>query len=235
MRPLDRAPRRLQRGGGLGRALPATGAATLVGCLAIAALPPLNGFSGEWMLFRTLIGAGGEGGSDAVRLTALLAVGALALAGGLAVACFVRLFGIAFLGVGRTPEAAAAREPAPVMAAVLSVLAAGCLVTGIAAAWIVSWLQSVPDAVLGGPAAQRDLAALHEAGVFAHLRNRHPGATQSIDQCEPACVTFAVQASTTGVAHYAGDQPLALIPANRVHATTATGGKLADPESLGAG
>ena len=139
----------IDRLGGLARALPATGAATLVGSLAIASLPPLNGFSGEWILFRTLIGAGGEGGTDAVHLSALIVVGALALTGGLAVACFVRMFGIAFLGLARTPEAAEAREPAPIMAGVLSALAVGCLAAGVASAWIVRWLESIPDAVLG--------------------------------------------------------------------------------------
>jgi hydrogenase-4 component B len=143
----------IDRLGGLVRAMPATGAATLVGSLAIAALPPFNGFSGEWMLFRTLIGAGADANSDAVRLTALIIVGALALAGGLAVACFVRLFGIAFLGLARTPEAGAAQEPSPIMAGVLALLAIGCLATGVASAWIVRWLQSVPDTALGVPAA----------------------------------------------------------------------------------
>ena len=142
----------IDRLGGLARAMPATGAATLVGSLAIAGLPPFNGFAGEWMLLRTLIGAGGEGAGDAVRLTALIVVGALALTSGLAVACFVRLFGIAFLGPGRTPEASAAGEPAPTMGGVLALLAAGCLATGVAAAWVANWLQSVPDAVLGAPA-----------------------------------------------------------------------------------
>ncbi|MBI5284898.1 MAG: hydrogenase 4 subunit B [Chloroflexi bacterium] len=143
----------IDRLGGLARALPATGAATLAGSLAIAALPPFNGFASEWILLRTLIGAGGAGGDDGVRLASLIAVGALALASGLAVACFVRMFGIAFLGVGRTPEATAAREPAPIMAGVLSVLAIGCLATGVASAWMVRWLQSVPEAVMGAPAA----------------------------------------------------------------------------------
>lgn len=160
----------IDRLGGLVRALPATGTATLVGSLAIASLPPLNGFAGEWTLFRTLIGAGSEGGAgDAVRLTALVAVGALALTGGLAVACFVRLFGIAFLGLARTPEATAAREPAPIMAGVLGALALGCLSTGIAAAWIADWLQSVPAAVLGAPAAQNNSGrlVLSSSGSFS--------------------------------------------------------------------
>ncbi len=143
----------IDRLGGLARAMPATGAATLVGSLAIAALPPFNGFAGEWMLLRALIGAGSGTGGDAVRLTALIAVGALALTGGLAVACFVRMFGIAFLGLARTPEATEAREPAPIMAGVLGLLALGCVATGVAAAWIVRWLQSVPEGVMGAPAA----------------------------------------------------------------------------------
>jgi hydrogenase-4 component B len=146
----------IDRLGGLARVMPATGVATLVGSLAIAALPPFNGFASEWMLLRALIGAGGGTGGDAVRLTALIAVGALALTGGLAVACFVRMFGIAFLGLARTPEASAVREPAPIMAAVIALLAIGCLATGVAAAWIDRWLQSVPDGVLGAPAAHAD-------------------------------------------------------------------------------
>jgi hydrogenase-4 component B len=121
------------------------------------------------MLIRTLIGVGGDGGADELRLTALIVVGALALTGGLAVACFVRLFGIAFLGVGRTTEATDAHEPAPIMAAVLSVLAAGCLATGIGSAWIVRWLQSVPDVVLGMPAAHQDggQVVLNDGGSFS--------------------------------------------------------------------
>lgn len=146
----------IDRLGGLARAMPATGAATLVGSLAIAALPPFNGFSGEWLLLRTLIGAGEQADGDAVRLTALAAVGALALTGGLAVACFVRMFGIAFGGLARTREATDAREPAPVMTGVLILLALGCIVTGVAAAWIVRWLQSVPDGLFGAPAAHAE-------------------------------------------------------------------------------
>lgn len=160
----------IDRLGGLARAMPATGAATLVGSLAIAALPPFNGFAGEWILLRTLIGAGGEPGGDAVRLTVLIVVGALALTGGLAVACFVRMFGIAFLGLGRTPEASAAREPASIMGGVLALLALGCMATGVAAAWIVRWLQSVPDGMLGAPAAHADRGgrlALTAGGSFS--------------------------------------------------------------------
>jgi hydrogenase-4 component B len=161
----------IDRLGGLARAMPATGAATIVGSLAIAALPPLNGFVGEWLLLRTLVGTGAGSGGVALRLASLLAVGALALTAGLAVACFVRLAGIALLGMACTPDAGAAAEPPPIMGAVLVLLAAGCLVTGIAGAWILSWLQSVPESVLGITPVREDggRMALAAGGSFSPL------------------------------------------------------------------
>jgi hydrogenase-4 component B len=146
----------IDRLGGLARVMPATGAATIVASLAIAALPPFNGFVGEWLLLRTLVSTGAGSGGDALRLASLLAVGALALTAGLAVACFIRLAGIALLGMARTHEAAAAAEPAPIMGGVLALLATGCLVTGIAGAWIVRWLQSVPESALGTTPVRED-------------------------------------------------------------------------------
>jgi hydrogenase-4 component B len=157
--------------GGLARVMPMTGAATIVGALAIAALPPLNGFVGEWLLLRTLVGTGAGAGGDPLRLASLLAVGALALTAGLAVACFVRLAGIALLGMARTPEAGAAAEPGPIMGTVLVLLATGCLVTGIAGGWIVRWLQSVPESVLGTTPVHEDggRVALAAGGSFSPL------------------------------------------------------------------
>ena len=90
----------IDRLGGLARAMPATGAAMLVGQPGdrrAAAVQRVRRASG--CCCARLIGAGGDGGGDAVRLRPCSSLGALALAGGLAVACFVRLFGIAFLGV----------------------------------------------------------------------------------------------------------------------------------------
>jgi hydrogenase-4 component B len=154
----------IDRLGGLTRVIPVTGATTLAGSLAIAALPPFNGFVGEWMLFRTLISASSSSEGDALPLAALVVLGALALTAGLAVACFVRLFGIAFLGVPRSAEAGQAREPSPMMGAVLSVLAGGCLATGVAGAWIAEWLQPLPESLFGSASAQEDAGRLVVAG-----------------------------------------------------------------------
>jgi hydrogenase-4 component B len=142
----------IDRVGGLMRAMPLTGLATLVGCLSIAALPPFNGFAGEWLLLRGLTGSGASQVSDSLRLASLGAMGVLAVTSGLAVACFVRLFGISFLGLPRTQEAGDAKEASFVMTSTVLVLAAFCLITGLGAGFISGWLQSVSRDLLGSTA-----------------------------------------------------------------------------------
>jgi len=89
--------RDLERLGGLVRAMPRAALCFAVGAVALSALPPLNGFASEWLLVLTLLG-------QLVSPTALasaggaLALGLVVLTGGLALAAFVRLFGLAFLG-----------------------------------------------------------------------------------------------------------------------------------------
>ena len=87
----------MEKLGGLMKRMPQTGAAMMFGAVAIAALPPLNGFVGKWLMYLSLLKCGfaTDGG---LGLTALLAVGLLALIGGLAAIAFVRLTGIVLLG-----------------------------------------------------------------------------------------------------------------------------------------
>ena len=139
----------LDRLGGLARRMPVTGAALLVGSLAIAALPPFNGFAGEWLLMRSLVDLASSDVGAAASLAGLGALAALALTGGLAVACFVRLYGIAFLGVARSEATERAGESAKAMYLTLALLALGCLVTGLAAPWMVRSLGGVTTELLG--------------------------------------------------------------------------------------
>ena len=87
----------LDRLGGLLRRLPWTGAAFLVGALAIAGLPPLNGFSSEWVTLQALlhVPAAGQLGDG---LAGALALAALAATAALAVLCFVKVTGLVLLG-----------------------------------------------------------------------------------------------------------------------------------------
>ncbi|MFO0965345.1 MAG: proton-conducting transporter membrane subunit, partial [Gemmataceae bacterium] len=89
----------MEKLGGLLRRMPWTGGLMIAGAVAIAALPPLNGFVGKWLLYLGLFHAGLD--TDSGNLSALLSVGLLALIGGLAAVAFVRLAGVVLLGAPR--------------------------------------------------------------------------------------------------------------------------------------
>ena len=95
--------------GGLMKRMPWTASCMILGCVAIAALPPLNGFVSEWLMYLGLIKYA-LSTSGASSLVALLAVGLLAFIGGLAAITFVRLAGIALLGSPRSEAAKHAHE-----------------------------------------------------------------------------------------------------------------------------
>jgi len=139
----------IDRCGGLLRSMPVTGTAVLIGSLAIASLPPFNGFVGEWMLLRSLVSLASAPVGSAAALSGLAGLAALALVGGLALACFVRLFGITFLGLPRSPEAARARETHTLMYGVLAVLAVACIAGGVGAPALVRLIRPVAIGLLG--------------------------------------------------------------------------------------
>ena len=108
----------LDRLGGLLRRMPWTGGAFLVGAMAIAGIPPLNGFASEWLTLQSLLHVSAYG-SVAVGLAGAIALAALAATAALAVYCFVKVVGLVLLGAPRREAAAHAVEaPAPMRAAV---------------------------------------------------------------------------------------------------------------------
>ena len=102
--------RDMERLGGLMKRMPLTGAVMVVGAVAIAALPPLNGFTGKWLLYLGLA-EWGFGPSPDRGLGPLLLIGVLALVGGLSAVTFVRLCGISLLGSPRGELARHAHDP----------------------------------------------------------------------------------------------------------------------------
>ncbi len=119
--------RAMDRLGGLSRRMPWTGSLFLVGAVAIAGLPPLNGFVSELLIYLGLFRAATPGGSLFVALAAPV----LAVVGALAVACFVKVVGAVFLGEPRTAEAAGAREAPAAMLVPMGVLALACVLIGL--------------------------------------------------------------------------------------------------------
>ena len=129
--------------GGLSRRMPWTSLAFVVGAVAICGLPPLNGFVSEWLIF---LGALSGGGALPLRWAAasLAVVPVLALIGGMAAACFVKVFGVVFLGEARTDAVNRAHEAPGLMR--LSMAGGGllCLAIGL---WPGVFLRLVAPAV----------------------------------------------------------------------------------------
>ncbi len=112
--------------GGLMKRMPWTASCMILGCVAIAALPPLNGFVSEWLMYLGLVKYA-LSTSGTSSLVALLAIGLLAFIGGLAAITFVRLAGIVLLGSPRSDVAAHAHESSRWMLGPMLVLVVGCL------------------------------------------------------------------------------------------------------------
>jgi hydrogenase-4 component B len=123
--------RNMEEMGGLIKRMPVTAFCFLIGSAAISALPPLNGFASEWLVFQALLG-GINIPKPEVAMMMPIAVGMLALTSGLAAACFVKAFGISFLAIPRSHEAANASEAPLSMRAGMVLLALACVALGLA-------------------------------------------------------------------------------------------------------
>lgn len=132
--------------GGVARRLPYTALLFGVGAVAICGLPPLNGFVSELLVYLGLFrGVQGEGLSVAA---AALAAPALATIGGLAVACFVKVYGIVFLGLPRHEEHAGGHEADWHMLLPMTLLAAVCVAVGLAPGFVSGLLHKASRAAL---------------------------------------------------------------------------------------
>jgi hydrogenase-4 component B len=120
--------RDIDRMGGLSRTLPLTSLAFLTGAVAICGLPPLNGFVSELLIYLGIFkGFGTTSGTAAASLG--VAAPLLALTGGLALACFVKVYGCVFLGEPRSPLPGPHESPA--MTGAMAILAGLCALIGL--------------------------------------------------------------------------------------------------------
>jgi len=140
--------RNMEEMGGLAKRMPLTALFFLVGAVAISALPPLNGFVSEWLTYQALLQ--GFGTMESLwRLVFPLSGAMLALTGALAAACFVKAFGITFLGHARSQHAEHAREAAPSMRLGMAVLTLACVLLGLFPTTFVRWLDPVTQQLAG--------------------------------------------------------------------------------------
>ena len=120
----------LDRLGGVLARMPWTGPAVLVGALAIAGLPVLNGFASEWVAFQALLSLGRQD-TIGIALAGGLAVAVLGATVGLGAVCFSKVIGLVLLGRPRTPRGEQAGEVAVSMRAAVVALGAGCVALGL--------------------------------------------------------------------------------------------------------
>lgn len=151
------ATRDLGRMGGLLRRMPASGSLFLLGCLGLAAIPPLNGFASEWLLFQAALQSW-QMEQGILRSLIPLAAACLALATALATACLLRLFASAFLGQARSREARRATEAPRSMLLAQGGLAALCVFSGLFPGLLLLMLRQVTTALLHHPPVQKATA-----------------------------------------------------------------------------
>ncbi|MGE0503821.1 MAG: proton-conducting transporter membrane subunit [Solirubrobacterales bacterium] len=132
----------LDRLGGLLRRMPWTGGAFLIGSMAIAGVPPLNGFASEWLTLQALIHVA-FGPSLGLGLAGALAAAGLAATAALAVFCFVKVVGLVLLGQPRRAEAERAVEASTSIWAAPVFLAGCCVALGATPGLLVPWLMEL--------------------------------------------------------------------------------------------
>lgn len=137
--------RDIEKLGGIGKRMPLISLSMLVGLMAMAALPPLNGFAGEWVIYQSFFKLSTGGAFIGRLLGPMLAVG-LAMTGALAVMCMAKVYGVTFLGAPRSQQAENATCAPWLMTFSVVLSALCCVIGGVAAPWLLPLVGGVVPA-----------------------------------------------------------------------------------------
>ncbi len=148
--------RSLGKLGGLIHRMPWVAWLALVGTLAIAGMPPLNGFVSEWLLLQAFLFTPTLPQSF-VNMLVPLAAAALVLAAALAAYVMVKFYGVVFLGRPREPNLAYAHDAGPFERAALVWLAAGCVLLGVFPVNVISMLDPIITMLIGAGASMQGM------------------------------------------------------------------------------
>lgn len=209
--------REMSRLGGLWRIMPWTATCFAVGSMAVSALPPLNGFVSEWLIYLGLFDAviAREPASWAI----MPAVIVLGVAGALALAAFIKAGTIVFMGAARTRHVEHAHECGPAMRGAMGVLAALCLTLGLGSGLLapvltrvtLTWYPAGGDAVIAAPLERLGGVGialgvlLVAAFAFVILRVRRTGVVRAGTwDCGYATPTSRMQYTSASFAGLAG-------------------------------
>ncbi|WP_456323423.1 proton-conducting transporter transmembrane domain-containing protein [Hydrogenimonas sp.] len=132
----------IEKYGGLIKAMPVTALTFLLASISISALPPTNGFLSEWMIFQSMLGSSNLDNTS-LKLAIPFAIFALAMTGGLAIACFVKAYGITFLGLHRSSNAKHAHEVNRLMRLGMILMAAVVISLMLFMPFYIGWFDRV--------------------------------------------------------------------------------------------
>lgn len=162
--------REIDRLGGLLKVMPATGIMFFLGAAAICGLPPLNGFVSELLIYLGALSALAQSAPlPALFMAGAVMLGALALIGGLAAACFTKAFGVMFLGEARCPDALNARESGAAMRIPMATLAVLCVLVGLSAPWLPEILRPAVSLLAGAAAGPARTVGAGTAAALAAI------------------------------------------------------------------
>lgn len=130
----------LDRFGGVAKSMPVTAILFLIATVAICALPPLNGFVGEFLIYMGMFNSVLDGENVVAAAGGLLA---LALIGGIVVLAFTKLYSTVFLGSPRDHHVAESTEVDACRIAAMGIPVAGILLIGLVPQWAVRITDSV--------------------------------------------------------------------------------------------
>ena len=134
--------------GGLMRFMPWTAWLTLIGALAIAGLPPLNGFVSEWLLLQAFLLTPGLS-QPYLNMVIPVAAATVALAAALSAYVMVKFYGVVFLGQPRDPDLQNAHEADWAERLGMIWLAAGCVLLGLLPTQVIVWIEPVARMLVG--------------------------------------------------------------------------------------
>lgn len=164
----------LEQLGGLIHQMPRTSFAVLLGCAAISALPPLNGFVSEWLTLQAVL-LSPQLPQWTLKLLIPAVGAAFALAATLAAAGFVRLFGAGFLGRARSPAVRLAREADPISTGVMLALALACLLAGVLPGFAIDALAPAVGMAVGARMPEQAGLPWHAIVPIAESRSSYDG------------------------------------------------------------
>lgn len=147
----------IDRMGGIACVLPALSAVALVGILALAAIPPMNGFVSEWMMLQSLLGT--DAMASDLRVAMPLLVAMMGVCGMIVATSYARLYAFIFLG---RPRSQGAAEPRPLRKgslAPMAVLAASCVGMGLFAFPLMDAMADGMTELTGSPSSYGDALA----------------------------------------------------------------------------